>query len=143
MPETYRTGLPAIPHVTLTRRRDVMVLPAVRRSRHPLARPLRAAGEPRAGYVITGPGGMEIGVLVCVELGRRPRFAAVPIEGVGPPAAIEGRHAAAGSLVTYVVQRRLRAPRAAALAEARQQRARDRRPVDPFDAEALGSLTTV
>jgi hypothetical protein len=141
MPETYQTGLPALPTVTLSRRRDVMGHPAVRRARHALVRPLRAAGEPRGGYLVTGADGAELGILVCVELGRKPAFAVVPVEGSGPPARVEGRLAAAGVLALYVVQRGLRAARDEAEREAREERERARRLLDPFDRDALATLT--
>lgn len=115
--------------------------PTVQRCRHALVRPLRGTGEPHGGYLVTGPDGAELGVLVCVELGRRPAFAVVPVEDAGPPARIEGRHAAAGALAWHVVQQRARAAHHAERAEAEADAALSRRPIDPFDAEALDHLT--
>ena len=142
MTETFRTGLAALPTVTLTRRRDVMGHPTVRESRHERVRALRVAGAPRGGYLVTGPDGAEIGVLVCAELGRHPQFVALPKEGRGPPLAQAGRHAAAGSLAFVVVERSLRAARAEARREALAQRAADRRHLDPFDRDAINGLQT-
>lgn len=137
MAETYRTGLAGLPTLDLTRTTDVLRHPAVRASAHPLVRPLRGAGDRVPGYVVTGPDGTELGVLVRVAAGRRPEFAVVPVEGRGPTARIEGRHAAAGALAMYAVQERVRAPLRAQRAEARAEAELNQQPMDPFDAEAL------
>ncbi|UYW28304.1 hypothetical protein OKC48_07255 [Methylorubrum extorquens] len=140
MTETFRTGLAALPTVTLTWRRNVMGQPSVRRSRHALVRALRVAGEPRGGYLVSRPDGAEIGVLVCVKLGRPSRFVVVPMQGAGPTLAIEGRHDAAGSLAFHVVLNPIREAAAEAREEARAEQAPDDDRLDPFDRDALAGL---
>lgn len=101
---------------------------------------IRAAGESRAGFTVTGPDGVELGVLIVVQRGQ-PELAVVACDGSGPAALVAGLGAAAGALAWHVVQQAIRAPRRAERAMRRDEARRARRPHDPFDAEVLASLT--
>ena len=140
MPRTYLTTLPGLPHVEAVRIGDAMQTAGARLSRHPDLARIRRAGETRPGFVVRGPGGDEIGALVLIEHGRA-GLAVVATDGTGPPALVADVGAAAGALAWHLAQEPIRARRREERAMRREEARRDRRPLDPFDHEALGRLT--